>query len=209
MIRHARPARRAATLALVAGLAATSAAAGTPPAGPARPCRLVLGARALGSTYAVRSRLEGAEAIAEDPLTTPEGLPARLARLGKTGGCRVDLVVPVTAKGLQEGPLEVISSASVYDGTAGARAAFAYAARSLVPAGYGSLALGFGLADAAREWVRLGASGYGTMLVYLLLWRDRNVVASLLVVGRVGVVSAGTLEPLARPQELRIRSALA
>jgi hypothetical protein len=209
MIRHAGPARRAAAVALVVGLAAAAAAAGAPPAGAARPCRLVLGAGVLGSSYAVRSRLEGADAIAEDPLTSPPGLPARLARLGKTGGCRVDLVVPVTAKGLQEGPLEVISSASVYDGTAGARAAFAYAARSLVPAGYGSLALGFGLADAAREWVRLGAIGYGTMLVYLLLWRDRNVVASLLVVGRVGVVSAATLEPLARPQELRIRSALA
>ena len=208
MTRLGRPARLAAAVALLGGFGAT-AAQGEPAARPLRPCGLVLGASVVGSAYVVRSRFEGSEAIAEDALATPAGLPARLARLGRTGGCRVDLVVPVTAKGLQEGPLEVISSASVYVATAGARAAFAYAARSLVPAGYGSLALAFGLADEAREWVRLGSSGDGAMLVYLLLWRDRNVVASLLVVGRVGVVSAGTLEPLARPQELSIRSALA
>ena len=142
---------------------------------------------------------EGPRAFAEDPLGTAAGPLTRFARWGKASGCRVDFVRPVTAIGLQEGPLEIVSSATVYRGEAGARAAFAYAARSLVPAAYVSLPVDFPLADRSREWVRQGTSSFGTMLVYLLLWHDRNVNASILIVGRVGVVSAASLAPVARP----------
>ena len=133
---------------------------------------------------------------------------SRFAVWGKESGCEADLVLPLTARGLQEGPLEVISSSTVYRTNAGARASFAYAAHRLVPVDYAELPLAFSLADGAREWVRQGTSRVGTMLVYFLLWRDRNINASILVVGRVGVVSAASLEPLAVPEERRIRSAL-
>jgi hypothetical protein len=46
------------------------------------------------------------------------------------------------------------------------------------------------------------------MLRYVLIWRERNVDAAITVTGRVGVVSAADLAPLARRQEARIRAAL-
>jgi hypothetical protein len=58
------------------------------------------------------------------------------------------------------------------------------------------------------QWVRQGESGLGTMLQYVLIWRERNVDASIVLTGRVGVVSAADVAPLARRQETRIRAAL-
>jgi hypothetical protein len=46
------------------------------------------------------------------------------------------------------------------------------------------------------------------MLQYRLLWRERNVDASIEITGRVGVVSAADVAPLARRQDARIRAAL-
>ncbi len=53
-----------------------------------------------------------------------------------------------------------------------------------------------------------GESGLGTMLQYVLIWRERNVDASIVLTGRVGVVSAADVAPLARRQQARIRAAL-
>jgi hypothetical protein len=189
--------------------AAVTAFASSAVVRPVLACALVLDHRNLAGPYVVRSRLEGPRASAEDPLGNAAGLSTRFARWGKASGCRVDFVRPVTAIGLQEGPLEIVSSATVYRGEAGAQAAFAYGARSLVPAAYVSLPADFPLADRSREWVRQGTSSFGTMLVYLLLWRDRNVNASILIVGRVGVVSAASLAPVARLQQRRIHALLA
>ena len=194
---------------LVFGVVALVFAAGAAASRPVPACSLVLRPHDLaGGPYVVRSRLTGLRAFAEAPTSGSAALVARLAAWGKESGCEADLVLPISAKGLQEGPLEVISSATVYRSRAGARVAFAYASRSLVPAGYGKIPVGFGLGDAAHEWVRQGSSGLGAMLVYFVLWRERDVNASILIVGRVGVVSEGSLELLARPQERRIRAAL-
>jgi hypothetical protein len=102
----------------------------------------------------------------------------------------------------------VKSAASVYRSAAGARAAFSYARHHLVPRGYAPLALGFAVGQEARQWVSQGASLFGTMLHYLLIWRERNVDASIVITGRVGVVSAYDVAPLARRQQHRIRAAL-
>jgi hypothetical protein len=45
------------------------------------------------------------------------------------------------------------------------------------------------------------------VLHYVLIWREHTVDASIVVTGRVGVVSAADLAPLARRQEARIRVA--
>lgn len=112
---------------------------------------------------------------------------------------------PARPATLQDGPLEVKSSASVYRSESGARAAFAYARRHLVPDGYVQLALGFAVGEEARQWV---SEAVGTTLRYVLIWRERNVDAAIVVTGRFGVVSAGDVAPLARRQQARIRAAL-
>jgi hypothetical protein len=106
---------------------------------------------------------------------------------------------------LQDGPLFVRSSATVYRSASGAHE---YAARYRASAGYVPLALGFAVGRDARQWVRQGESGVGAMLQYLLIWRERNVDASIVITGRVGVVSAADVAPLARHQDARIRAAL-
>ena len=108
---------------------------------------------------------------------------------------------------LQDGPLFVLSSATVYRSARAAHRAFAASTRS-APAGYVSLPLGFSIGEDAHQWVRQGASGVGALLQYRLLWRERNVDASIVITGRVGVVSAADVEPLAKRQETRIRKAL-
>jgi hypothetical protein len=108
----------------------------------------------------------------------------------------------------QDEPLEVKSSASVYDSVSGAHASFAYARRYLVPGDYAPLALGFAVGEEAQQWVSKGESGVGTLLQYVLIWRERNVDAAIVVTGRVGVVSAADVAPLARRQQARIRAAL-
>jgi hypothetical protein len=185
-----------------------AAAAARGDAAPASTGALVLRPADVGKGFSVRSRETGRRATAEAPISRPRGLLERLARWGKIGGCQVDLVRRLSAAALQEGPLEVVSSASVYRTGSGARAAFAYARRSLVPAAYAPLPLGFRLGQEARQYVRGGPSAVGTLLVYLVVWRQRNVNASLVIVGRVGVVSAFDVAPLARRQEAHIRARL-
>lgn len=108
---------------------------------------------------------------------------------------------------LQDGPLFVLSSATVYRGASEAHRALADASRR-VPVGYVPLPLGFSVGREARQRVRQGESGVGAMLQYRLLWREHNVDASIVITGRVGVVSAADVAPLARRQETRIRKAL-
>jgi hypothetical protein len=43
---------------------------------------------------------------------------------------------------------------------------------------------------------------------YILIWRERNVDATIVITGRLGIVSAFDLAPLAHRQEARIRAAL-
>jgi hypothetical protein len=170
---------------------------------------LVLRPEDVGREFVVRSTLTGARALAESPPgdRVPAGLVKRLAGLGRIGGRQVDLVRAATAAGLQEGPLELVSSASVYSSAAGAHAGFVFA-RSLVPRYYAPVGVDYPLGDEAHEWVRQGSSSVGAILVYFVLWRDRTVVASLAVVGRVGVVSAADVAPAARAQQARILAAL-
>jgi len=131
-----------------------------------------------------------------------------LARWGRVDGYQVDFRRPARPGTLQDGPLEVTSSASVYRSESGGRVAFAYARRHFVPAGYAPLALGFALGEEAYQWVSQGESGVGTLLRYVLIWRERTVDAAIVVTGRVGVVSAADVAPLARRQEARISAAL-
>jgi hypothetical protein len=138
----------------------------------------------------------------------PPGLEARLVRWGRIGGYEVDFTRAAGAATLQDGPLAIRSSASVYRTDRGARAAFTYATRRLVPAGDVPLALGFSVGEQARQWVSQGPSAVGAILQYVLVWREGGVVASLVLTGRVGVVSAFDVAPLARRQEARIRAAL-
>jgi hypothetical protein len=138
----------------------------------------------------------------------PPGFAALLRRWGRLGGYRVEFTRAATAKGLQEGALAIQSSASVYRTAAGAHAAFAYDHKHLVPRGTARIALGFRLGDEASEYVSQNASGVGDLLEYTLVWRERNVLASLVVIGRVGVVSAADVAPLARSQDRRIRRSL-
>jgi hypothetical protein len=108
---------------------------------------------------------------------------------------------------LQDGPLFVRSSANVYRSARGAREALARSARH-VASGYVPLPLGFSVGQEAHQWVRQGESGVGAMLQYLVVWREHNVDASIVITGRVGVVSAADAAPLARRQDARIRRAL-
>jgi hypothetical protein len=135
----------------------------------------------------------------------PPGFATLLRRWGRLDGYRVELTRAATATGLQEGPLAIQTSASVYRTAAGAHAAFAYDRKHLVPRGTARIALGFRLGDEASEYVSQNASGVGDLLEYTLVWRERNVLASLVVIGRVGVVSAADLAPLASAQDRRIR----
>jgi hypothetical protein len=169
---------------------------------------LVLRSADIGTGFSARATQTGRLAAAEAPQAVAGGLAEKLAHWGKTGGFRVDLVRRLSPAGLQEGPLEVVSSASVYPSERGARAAFDYARKSLVPAAYAPLALAFRLGEQARQYVRQGPSVLGAMLVYFVVWRERNVNASLVIIGRVGVVSAFDVAPLARKQDARIRAAL-
>jgi hypothetical protein len=133
------------------------------------------------------------------PAFTASGAPAG------ADGYRVDFTRRTGS--LQDGPLFVRSSANVYRSAVGAHLALVDAARR-VPAGYVSLPPGFSVGREAHQWVRQGESGVGAMLQYMLVWRERNVDASIVVTGRVGVVSAADMAPLARRQEARIRKAL-
>ncbi len=138
----------------------------------------------------------------------PPGFAAKLARWGRIGGYEVDFTRRASPAALQDGPLEIKSSASVYRNKTGARAAFAYARRHLVPRGYVPLVLGFAIGEEARQWVSQDESGLGTLLEYIVIWREDNIDASIVLTGRVGVVSAADIAPLAHKQESRIRAAL-
>jgi hypothetical protein len=178
-------------------VAAVSPAAATP-----QPATLVLRSSDLGPGYTARGvRVGNADAVRG----APPGFAAKLTRWGRVTGFEVDFTRPARQATLQDGPLEVRSSASVYRSATGARAAFAYARGHLVPNGYVPLALGFAVGEEARQWV---SGDLGTMLRYVLIWRERTVGAAIVVTGRVGVVSAADLAPLARRQEARIRAAL-
>ena len=169
------------------------------------PASLVLRRADLGRAYAGRGERVDNIAAARGG---PQGFAAKLARWRRIDGYQVDFTRRASLATLQNGPLGVESSASVYGSTSGARAAFNYARRHLVPVGYVPLALGFAVGEQARQWVRQAASGLGAMLQYLLVWRERNSDASIIVTGRIGVVSAVDLAPLARRQEAHIRAAL-
>lgn len=168
-----------------------------------RPATLVLQQRDLGRAFSGRgARIDNAAAA----VGAPAGFAARLALWRRLGGYQAQFTRTAEPATLQDGPLAITSSASVYADAAGAQAAFAYAAKRLVPAGYVPLALGFAIGEQARQWVRQDASGLGAMLQYTLIWRERNVDAAIVVSGRFGVVSAADLAPLARRQDSRIRA---
>jgi len=172
----------------------------TPP-----PALLVLHRADLGAAYTGRgATVRNAEAARG----APPGFAAKLAQWGRIGGYEIDFTRRVGPATLQDGPLEIKSSASVYRRKAGARAAFAYARRRLIPRGYVPLALGFALGEEARQWVRQDESGLGTLLDYIVIWREDNIDASIVLTGRVGVISAADIAPLAQKQESRIRAAL-
>jgi hypothetical protein len=184
--------------------AATCSAASAAPRLP-RPQTLVLRRADVGRAYTGRGARVGNAAAAHG---APPGYATKLARWGRIGGYEVDFTRAAGAATLQDGPLLVRSSASVYRSESGAHAAFAYARRHLVPAGYVPLALGFSVGEEARQWVDQRGSSLGALLQYVLIWRERNLDASIVLTGRVGVVSAFDVAPLARRQEERIRAAL-
>ena len=191
------------TLACLA-VAATGSAAVAAALAPT-PSTLVLRRADVGQAYTGRGApVDNAEAARG----APAGFATKLARWGRIAGYQVDFARSAGPAALQDGPLEIQSSASVYRSEGGARLSFAYARRHLVPAGYAPLALAFAVGDEARQWVSQGQSGLGTVLHYVLIWRDRNVDAAIVVTGRVGVVSAADIAPLARRQQARIRAAL-
>jgi len=130
---------------------------------------------------------------------TGTAVASRLA--GGSAGCRVVYSRATTAAGLQEGPLQIQSAAVRYPSAAAARTAFA---RTPAPRGTARLALDYRIGAQARQYVSENESGFGQLLEYWLVWREGAVEASLLVIGRVGVVSAADLAPLARAQERRI-----
>jgi hypothetical protein len=115
----------------------------------------------------------------------------------------VEFVRPTTATGLQDGPLLIESTAERRRNVAAAHAAV----RQAVPRGVATLDVDYRLGDEAREYVVQLGSTVGALLRYTLVWRDASVLASIVVVGRVGVVSAADLAPLARAQEARIKAA--
>jgi hypothetical protein len=188
---------------LVAALLAVGAAAAAPR--PPDPASLVLRRADVGRSYAGRG---GVVTDADAARGGPAGYAARLARWGRVTGYEIDFTRLANAATLQDGPLAVHSSASVYRSRAGAHAAFAYAPGQLVPGGYAPLPLGFAIGEEARQWVSQAASGFGTLLHYVLIWRERDVDASITITGRVGVVSAFDVASLARRQEARILAAL-
>jgi hypothetical protein len=190
-------------LACLTAAATLPAAAAAPPT--PIPATLVLHRADVGRGYTGRGARVGNRGAARG---APPGFAAKLGRWGRIGGYEVDFRRTANPASLQDGPLEVKSAASVYRTQAGARAAFAYTRQHLVPGGYAPLALGFSVGEEARQWVTQGESGLGTMLHYVLIWRDRNVDAAIVITGRVGVVSAFDVAPLARRQEARIRAAL-
>lgn len=197
------PGRGRLAVACLVIVATATAAAASPRLPP--PATLVLRVVDLGRGYTGRGTLvDNAHAARAGP----PGLGAKLVLWRRIGGYEADFTRRITPATLQNGPLEVKSSASVYRGEAGARAALAYGRRHLVPAGYAPLALGFKVGDDARQWVSQGESGVGTLLRYVVIWRERNVDASVVLTGRVGVVSAFDVAPLARRQDARIRAAL-
>ena len=190
---------------MVCLVAAAIGAAASDAASRPDPAALVLRQADVGRVYAAQGAPVGNADAAQG---APLGFRAKLARWGRLGGYEVDFRRRVRPGGLQEGPLAISSSASVYRGASGAHGAFVYAGRHLVPRGYAPLALGFAIGEEAKQWVGEGESGVGTVLRYVLIWRDRTVDASIVVTGRVGVVSAFDIAPLARRQEARIRVAL-
>jgi hypothetical protein len=169
------------------------------------PPALVLRRADVGSAFTGRG---GDVTNAEAARGAPAGFAARLVRWGRLEGYDVSFTRTMTPGNLQDGPLAIESSASLYRSAGGAHAAFVYARQHLVPAGYVPLPLGFRVGQEARQWVRQGEAGVGTVLQYLVIWRERNVDASIIVTGRVGVVSAADPAPLARRQDARIRAAL-
>jgi hypothetical protein len=191
------------SLAFAFMMAAGTVSAAVPPTPP--PATLVLRPADLGAAYSDQGTRVGNTSAARG---APPGFGAKLARWGRIGGYEVDLTRRANPATLQDGPLEIKSSASVYRNKTGARAAFAYARRHLVPRSYVPLALGFAVGEEARQWVSQGESGLGTLLEYILIWREANIDASIVLTGRVGVVSAADVAPLAHKQESRIRAAL-
>jgi hypothetical protein len=121
---------------------------------------------------------------------------------------RLDFTRAATLATLQDGPLEVKSSASVYRRERGARAAFAYARRRLVPRDYVPLALGFAVGEEARQWVSQRREWPRNDASVRADLARGAVAAAIVVTGRVGVVSAADLAPLARRQQARIQAAL-
>jgi hypothetical protein len=188
--------------ALACFVAATALAAALP--GP-RAATLVQRGTDVGTAYSGRG---AAISNTDAARGAPPGFGAQLARWGRIDGYEVDFTRRAAVANLQDGPIELKSSASRYRSREGAHQAYAYAVHHFVPAGYVPLPLGFRVGDEARQWVSEGASGLGTMLHYVLIWRERTVDASIVVTGRVGVVSAADLSPLARRQDARIRAAL-
>jgi hypothetical protein len=132
----------------------------------------------------------------------PHGF-ARTEASGTAGAYRVEFARPTTATGLQDGPLAIFSSAAVHGDAAAARTAL----RRSIPRGVAGLAVGYRLGDEAHEYVVQLGSSVGALLRYTLAWRDGPFDASVTVVGRVGVVSAADLAPLARAQEARMVTA--
>jgi hypothetical protein len=133
----------------------------------------------------------------------PADLPHAFARthsVGSVSRYRVEYARVNGAAGLQEGPLEIDSTAVVYAGPAAARAAL----RRAAPLHAAGLAVGYPLGDAAHEFVVQLGSALGALLRYTIVWREGRVDASVTVTGRVGVVSAADLAPPARAQEARI-----
>jgi hypothetical protein len=125
---------------------------------------------------------------------------ARAHAAGSASSYRVEFARVNGAAGLQDGPLEIDSTAVVYPGPAGARAAL----RRAVPRNVAGLAVGYPRGDEAHEYVVQLGSALGALLRYTIVWRDGAVAASVTVTGRVGVVSAADLAPPARAQEARI-----
>jgi hypothetical protein len=132
--------------------------------------------------------------------------PAFSGRGAPVGSHGYEVVFTRRTGSLQDGPREGQSTATVYRTASAAHTAFV--SRRRLPVGYVRLQLGFSVGQEARQWVRQGEAGVGTVLQYLLVWREHDVDASIVITGRVGVVSAADVAPLARRQETRIRAAL-
>ena len=132
----------------------------------------------------------------------PHGF-VRTEGAGSSAGYRVEFVRPTTATGLQEGPLVIASSATLYRNRATAHAAL----RRPIPHGAAGVAVDYRLGDEARGYVVQLGSLVGALLRYTVLWRNGSVDESVVVIGRVGVVSAADLAPLARAQEARVLKA--